>query len=67
MNVELVLDKLIEAVTQGEEVQTTDFGSRVVIHNHENELFPFDIEKIEISCICSEWVIEIYPKEFGND
>ncbi len=63
MNIAILLSKLIECANQPEDIQTTEYQSRVVIHNEENDLFPFDIDRIEITNIFSEWMVEIYPKK----
>lgn len=63
MNIAKTLGILIEYANQNEYIQTTDYQSRVVIHNEENDLFPFNIDRIEMTCICSEWMVEIYPKK----
>lgn len=63
MNIAILLAKLIECANQPEDIQTTEYQSRVVIHNEENDLFPFDIDRIEITNICSEWMVEIYSRK----
>lgn len=67
MNIAKTLGLLIECANQPDDMQTTDYQSRVVIYNENNDLFPIDIDKIEISCICSEWLVEIYPKKIKEN